>query len=169
MSADLTTALGSLLADRALRDALRRDRSEAARRLRVSEADLDGIDPELLELQAESLIDKRRHEVSKRLPQTMALLAARGPELFREYAGSTWPEGHRRHGVDAARFGGYLAERGLPLCRSEWNRAKFHIGTAWMSIRYARDAWAGGRSRRALELFFRVGGTVRSWALYLGV
>jgi hypothetical protein len=38
-----------------------------------------------------------------------------------------------------------------------------------MSIRYARDAWAGGRSRRALELFFRVGGTVRSWALYLGV
>ena len=168
MSADLTTALGALLADRALREALRRDRSEAARRLQISEADLEDIDPEVLELQAESLIDKRRHEVSKRLPRTMALLAGRGPELFRDYAGGYWPEGHRRHGVDAARFGGFLAERGLPLCRSEWNRAKFHAGTASVSVRYARDAWAGGRPRRALELFFRVGGTVRSWALYLG-
>jgi len=169
MSADLTTALGALLADRSLREALRRDRSEAARRLQVSEADLGGIDPEVLELQAEALIEKRRHEVSKRLPRTMTLLGDRASGLFREYAEGFWPEGHRRHGVDAARFGGILAERGLPLCQSEWNRERFHAGTAPLSIRYARDAWAGGRPRPSLELFVRVGGTVRSWALYLGV
>src|SRR3954471_5305162 len=125
MSADLTTALGALLADPALRQTLRRNLSEVALRLQIPEADLLALNAEDLETQAESLVDKRRSEVFKRLPRTVALLGDRASGLFREHAEGFWPEGHRRHAVDAARFGSALVERGLPLCRSEWNRVRF--------------------------------------------
>jgi hypothetical protein len=169
MSADVTTALGALLADRSLRQALRRNPSEVALRLGIPEADLNALDPEDLEIQAESLIDKRRSEVFKRLPRTVALLGDRASGLFREHAGGFWPEGHRRHEGDAARFGGFLAERGLPLCRSEWNRARFLSGAALLSIRFAPDARVRGRARRAIELYLRAGGSVRSWTFYFGL
>ncbi|HLY11459.1 MAG TPA: hypothetical protein VKW04_19300 [Planctomycetota bacterium] len=166
MPADLTTALGALLSDRTLRETLRRDPREVARRLQIPEADLHALDSEALEIQAESLIDKRRHEVSKQLPRTMALLGDLAPGLFREHAGIFWPEGHRRHVLDAARFGAFLMERGSPLCRSEWNRARFVAGSSPLGVRYAPDVWIGGRSRRAVEVFLRHRGTVRSRALY---
>jgi hypothetical protein len=169
MSPDLTTALGSLLADRELRRTLRRDPREAALRLGISEGELNGLDPEALEIQAESLVDKRRYEVFKRLPRSMKQLGARAPELFREFAEGFWPAGHRRHELDAARFADFLIVRGLPLCRSEGNCARFLAGTMLLSIGWARDVLIGGRPRPALEIFFRIRGRLRSYALYFGL
>lgn len=167
MSAELTTALGALLSNRSLRETLRRDPAEVARQLQVPESDLGALDPEALEIQAESLIEKRCHEVSKRLPRTMALLGDRAASLFRDHAEGFWPEGHRRHLLDAAGFGGFLAGRGLPLCRSEWHRVRFTAGTSSFRVAFARDVRVGGRPRRAVEVFFRFRGTVRACALYL--
>lgn len=99
----------------------------------------------------------------------MSLLGAWAPGLFRDYADRSWPEGHRRHVRDAADFGGFLATRQRPLCRSEWNRARFSAGTSALWVGYARDVWIGGRARGALELFLRWRGSVRSVAIYLGL
>jgi hypothetical protein len=169
MSPELTTALGALLSDRNLRETLRRNSGQAARQLQVPESDLRALDPEALEIQAESLIEKRRNEVAKRLPRTMALLGHRASGLFRDYAGDSWPEGHRRHLLDAARFGSFLTDRKLPLCRSEWNRVRFTAGTSLFSIAFAHDVRIGCRSRGAVEVFYRFRGTVRSCAFYLGL
>src|SRR5690242_15626412 len=97
MPSDLTTVLGALLADRALRISLRRDPAGLARTLQIGEAELQGIDPDDLERQAEALVAKRLQEIHNLLPFTMNLLNPRGASLFKEYAPGVWPEGHLRH------------------------------------------------------------------------
>jgi hypothetical protein len=169
MPADLTTALGALLADRSLRETLRRDPSAAARTLKIDPSALAEIDLGALDRQAESLIDKRYHEVQKRLPQTLNQLTLRGAELFKQYAPGLWPEGHRRHVRDATAFGKFLLDRGLPVCRSEWNRARFAAGFLNLALYYAPDHLIAGRRRKALELFLRFRGTVCCWAIGLGL
>jgi hypothetical protein len=168
MPADLTTALGALLADSALRDRLRRDPEGVARALQVGVAELQTLDPEDLERQAEGLIAKRFYEVRKRLPRTLNVLNPGSPDLFKQYAQGPWPEGHHRHVRDAANFAAFLDARGLPVSRSEWNRVKFHLGSRRAAIHYVPDVEVGGRRRRALQLLFRFRGSVRSCAFYLG-
>lgn len=169
MPADLTGALGSLLADRLLRETLRRDPEAVARALQIDPAVLGEIDRDALDQQAESLIDKRYHEVQKRLPETLNLLNPRGAELFKQYALGPWPEGHRRHIQDAAAFGRFLLDRGLPICRSEWNRMRFTAGPLGMAFYYAPDVPVAGRPRKALQLFLRFRGSIRSCAIYFGI
>jgi hypothetical protein len=165
MSGDLTLALGRLLADPSLRETLRRDAAEASR---VLDVDLRGIDADGLDRQAEALLEKRFHEVSKRLPRTVALLKDGAGRVFWEFAVRSWPEGHDRHLRDAAAFVAYLEERALPLCRSEIHRLQFVLGNSRLALRYAPDVWAGGRSRKAVQLLVRTGVSVRSFALYFG-
>lgn len=169
MSADLTIALGRLLSDGALRETLRRDPEAASRLLGVDIELLRELDPVGLEQQARGLIDKRFHEVAKRLPRTVDGLGARSTGVFVEYAGGAWPEGHDRHLHDAAAFGAFLEQRGLPVCRSELNRVRFACGKMPISIRLAPDVWAAGRSRWAIQVLIRWNAGVRSLALYLGL
>jgi hypothetical protein len=166
MPADLTTVLGRLLADPALRAELRRDPGAVARLLDADAAALRELYLEDLERQAETLLDKRFHEVEKLLPQTVAQLGARAAEAFREHALGYWPEGCWRHAEDAAAFGRFLEERKLPRSESELNRLHFAMGTGRLSLRFAADARVGGRPRRALQLLYRRRGAVRSLAFY---
>jgi hypothetical protein len=168
MSGDLTIALGKLLSDAALRETLRRDPEAASTLLDIDVATLRGLDPDGLEQQAQGLIDKRFHEVAKRIPRTVAGLGARSAGTFRDYAAGAWPEGHDRHLKDAAAFGTFLERRGLPVCRSEMNRVRFASGRMPISIRVAPDVWAAGRSRRAVQILIRRAEGVRSLALYFG-
>lgn len=165
MPAELTTVLGRLLADPALRAEFRRDPAATAREL---DADLSGIDPVELECQAATLVDKRFHEVAKLLPRTIALLGADAARVFGAHAGLFWPEGHRRHAEDAVAFGRFLQERRFPCCRSELHRLLFAMGKGRLSFRFVPDAWVGGRARRALQVLYRRRGAVGSLAVTLG-
>jgi len=169
MSGELTLAMGRLLTDASLRKTLRQDPEEASRILNVDAQTLREIDSEALEFQSQGLIDKRFHEAAKRLPRTLAGLVGGGGPVFREYAASRWPEGHDRHLQDCAGFVGFLESRGLPLCRAERNRVLFASGSSRIAFRWAPDVWAGGRPRRAIQILIRIGSTVRSCALYLGL
>jgi hypothetical protein len=168
MPADFTTVLGRLLADPALRAELRRDPGAVARALDADAAALHEIEIDDLERQAETLLDKRFHEVAKLLPLTVAGLGAAAPEVFREHALGHWPEGHRRHAADASAFGRFLEGRGLPRSASELHRLRFAMGTGRLSLGFVADAWVGGRPRRALQLLYRRRGAVRSLAFYAG-
>ncbi|MBI3858437.1 MAG: hypothetical protein HY293_22360 [Planctomycetes bacterium] len=168
MPADLTTVLGRLLSDPALRAELRRDAAAAARSLDADPAEISALDVDGLERQAEMLVEKRLHEVGKLLPLTLAALGGEAAARFREHAALCWPGGHRRHAEDAAAFGRYLEARGLPRSRSELNRLRFAMRGGRISLGFVPDARVGGRPRRALQLLFRRRGAVRSWALTLG-
>lgn len=165
MPADLTTVLGRLLADGALRSEFRRDPAATARSLDV---DLSGIDPEELERQAATLVDKRFREAARLLPRTIVMLGGDAERVFAAHAGLFWPQGHRRHADDAAAFGRFLRDRELPCCRSELNRLAFGMGRGRLAFRFVPDAWVGGRARRALQVLYRRRGAVRSLAIYLG-
>lgn len=166
MPLELAEALGRLLADPALRREFRRDPAGTAARL---DATLSGIDPAALEKQAESLVAKRLHEVAKLMPRTFERLGPAASGLFRGFAGTRWPRGHRRHLEDAVAFGRSL--RGHPaLCRSEWNRLRFALEGGRCSIRLVPDARAGGRDRAALQVLWRDDrGGVRSAAVWFGL
>jgi hypothetical protein len=165
MPADLTTVLGRLLADPALRAEFRRDPAATARRL---DADLSAIDPDELERQAETLVDKRFHEVAKLLPRTIALQGGDAARIFAAHASLFWPEGHRRHADDAVAFVRFLRERDFPWVRAEYTRLVFAMRGSRLSFRLVPDAWVGGRARRALQILYRRRGAVRSLALYFG-
>lgn len=82
MPADRAAALARLLTEAPLRGLLRRDPGEAARRLDVERAWLDALDPEGLDAQAETLLDKRWGELARLLPRTLAGLGAEARGLF---------------------------------------------------------------------------------------
>ncbi len=165
MPADLTTVLGRLLSDPALRAEFRRDPDATALALDV---ELSGIDPEELDHQAATLVDKRFHEVSALLPRTISALGPDAARIFREHADGFWPVGHRRHAEDAVAFGRWLEVRRLPRSQSELRRLRFALSGGRLSLGFVNDAWVGGRSRRALQVLFRRRGVVRSVAIYLG-
>jgi hypothetical protein len=165
---DAATVLGRLLADPAARAMLRRDPLLAAGALDADPALLESLDLDGLEEQARGLVEKRFHEVAKLLPWTVAGLGPEAPAVFARHAAAFWPEGHRRHALDAESFARFLESRSLPLCRSEVNRLRFGMGGSRFGIRWVSDALVEGRSRRALQILYRRRGAVRSLALYLG-
>lgn len=96
-----------LLGSTALRRLLREDPNAFARQLGIGEPtlrELTSVDATALERQAQGLLEKRWHEIRKRIPRTAAQLGSKGYELFLVDAERTWPEGHRRHWLDAWAF-----------------------------------------------------------------
>ena len=67
------------------------------------------IDAGSLEHQADTLIQKRWHEVTKLLPNTIEKIDDVWT-IFRYFATRSWPEGHLRHFVDAHNFVSFLEE-----------------------------------------------------------
>src|SRR5437868_139204 len=95
-----TTALGRLLADRALRELFTRDRGECMRRLSIDANDAPifmALDAAQLQAQADTLAQKRLHEVRRLLPMTFARLEDAAAGVFDAYAQDVWPEGHTRY------------------------------------------------------------------------
>jgi hypothetical protein len=155
---DLITALGQLLADRHLRDAFERDPDTVALRLRVKAQDralFSRLDPHELEVQARTLLRKRLHEVRQLLPMTARHLASTFNAAFLEYAETRWPQGHRRHLLDACDFSRHLERRGLVVCRSEANRARFEAARARLRIGLVPNPPVRGGPSTALQVLYR--------------
>ena len=108
---DWVTAQTMLLTDRGLRDSFRLHPETVARELKVGRSEVKWfvlLNPDQLEAQAHTLLQKRFHEVGKLLPGTFAALAEEAWGLFADYSTTYWPEGHRRHLLDAAQFAQHL-------------------------------------------------------------
>lgn len=120
--ADVISVMGRLLADQAMREQFREAPREVAKRLGLQGNDLElvcGLDPAQLESQAETLLLKRWHEITKLLPSTLAALED-GLSLFRFYASQSWPEGARRHRDDAVGFMEFLRHNQFAVDKAEW-------------------------------------------------
>lgn len=145
-STDVTevAVLSRLLTDAALRRRFAEDPARVAEELTSDTeqlAFLSSLDATQLEAQAETLIGKRRHEVAQILPQTWRQLGTAAADLFQSFVdASPWPEGHRRHLVDADAFAGWLVEQTprRPI-QSEWNRIRFILSARRMSVNFVRD------------------------------
>ena len=169
---DLTTALGRLLSDAALRREHARDPEALARRLDVDAAHLAaflGLDRDGLEIQAEALIAKRFHEASELLPETTARLGGTARARFFELAETSWPTGHRRHLADAVAFCGHLARGdGAGPCPAEHNRLRFVLERRRLAAYFVRRWPDGGRGRAALQILRRPSrGGVRQTVVFL--
>ena len=105
-----------MLQDPGLRAAFRSDPRETAGRLGLAAHDLDAfldLNADQLDRQAFALVAKRWHEVVRLAPNTVGNLGDEGPQLFRFHAQSYWPDGHRRHLLDARRFLQFLLKNGV--------------------------------------------------------
>ena len=168
----LTTALAHLLSEAALREAYRQDRWQAARRLSIRKSDLGAflaIDPVALEKQAQALLNKRFHEVSRLLPETFSRLGQETRGFFATYAKTLWPRGYTRHLQDAYAFCQYLHDQGVRgVSRAEFNRLAFILDRRRLAVHLVSDLRAKGRLRRALQILYRGRDRCpRQFALYL--
>ncbi len=159
MAIDLTTALGRLLTDPALRSEFFQNRAATLETLGLDPAAagvLQQIDETTFERQAQGLIDKRFHEVMKMLPMTLRLLGEDASRTFQEYAGAFWPDGHRRHLIDAVEFCRYLRDqkRG-PVCRPEQNTVEFRLSQRRFRIHLVTDYYVHDKRRLAIQVLTR--------------
>ncbi|MDG2221771.1 MAG: hypothetical protein P8L85_10335 [Rubripirellula sp.] len=156
----LIEILGRLLQDRGLRERLAKDRAAVAKELGIA-ADqasfIDGLNVHQLEAQAESLIQKRQHEVSRVIPETWSRLGRQWQVQFRQYAAkAAWPQGHRRHFIDAAMFCKFLKAKGVSgYLRSEHQRADFLAGNQRLSIRIVNDLIFKDKEHWAIQFCIR--------------
>ena len=157
--ADWVALHARLLASHELRCLLKRNPVELARRLNLGVNALPGLnalDVEALEMQAQGLVEKRWHEVRKLLPQTAANLGSEGPAMFATYAEGHWPEGHRRHLLDAAAFGRHLGStHSALLVESEVERIGFMAGGARCGLRFHLRLTNGNSFGPGLQILWR--------------
>ncbi len=165
---DLTSALGLLLSDRALRELRAHDPQAAARKLNLRAADLAAfaaLDPAGLEEQAAALLQKRFYEVAQLLPQTCARLGEKAYARFLAYAEHAWPTGHLRHWLDVVGFGDHLRKARAPeLCRAEYNRVAFVTADRRLLIALVRE----NSALPSLQILYRRKGEPRQMGIKLG-
>ncbi len=164
--------LGLLLRDRELRHRFAIDRSAVLQEFGIApdQASLFCVlDSGQLDVQAESLIRKRRFEVARLLPKTWLRLGRQAPVKFRQYVDqSPWPEGHRRHLADASMFCRFLRESApTEYLRSEHHWVAFLAGDRPVAIRAVPDLVIRGKQRWAVLVCFRRNGLAIRKAFYL--
>ena len=124
----LVVAIAKLLSSPELRVAFEQSPSHVAKELNVAKNDVDAfvaLDSQQLNRQANTLLNKRWHEVQRLVPLTIESLGKGANEVFRYYATKDWPIGHRRHPVDAFRFLQFLiANQILEPNRMEFKRMR---------------------------------------------
>ncbi len=164
--------LGLLLRDRELRRRFAIDRSAVLQEFGIA-PDQASIFSELdsgqLDIQAESLIRKRRFEVARLLPETWLRLGSQAPVKFRQYVDqSSWPEGHRRHLTDASMFCRFLRESAPEeYSRSEHHWVAFRADDRSFTIRAVPDLSIRGKQRWGALVCFRRNGLAIRKAFYL--
>lgn len=168
---DAVKTLAMLLQDRELRHRFASDRMAVVRELGVAADQIPFVcelDTQQLNDQAESLIDKRRSEVARLLPQTWLRLGAEANQQFLRYSDQApWPEGFRRHFIDAAMFCQYLQRKTSKAhLRSEQHRVAFLASDQAFSVRVLPDLIFRGRKRWAVQLCTRRKGAVTSKAYH---
>lgn len=174
MECDFTTALGRLLTEPKLRAEFARNPVGTARALAVREQDiasLVALDGNGLETQAQTLLQKRLHEVRRLLPITFEQLGPDAPALFLSYAVGHWPEGHARHRLDAVQFCEFLLRRNVrEVYLPEIHRARFGLTKQKCSVRFVRRYRVNGRPKCVVQVLYRQRlGTVRQFVLYFGL
>lgn len=161
---DFTQAVARLLSDRVLRERFRADPESVAVALTNNATDrslVAGLDSAQLEMQAETLLAKRRHQVAARLPKTWALSES-APGLFDAYAAERpWPRGHRRHEHDSLAFIRWLAEHDRAWQFAEMARLEFQLSSRRVRLRriHGANTWPGWL------LLFRTRSGIRVWQL----
>jgi glucan biosynthesis protein len=131
-SVDLTTAIGRLLSDAGLRTVFRGSPNVAAEMINLDTKDVAmfiQLDISQIEDQAATLLNKRWNEVRSLIPKTVQDLGEEAHDLFMFYANQNWPEGHRRHPLDAFQFLQFLIGNkihrpsGMELKRVRWMKS----------------------------------------------
>ena len=157
---DAVKALGLLLRDRDLRLRFANDRDATVKKLNIAPGQrsfFSALDARQLDAQAESLIRKRRSEVSRLVPMTWLRLGTQAHVKFRQYADrSPWPKGHRRHLTDASMFCHFLQEiDAAEYVASEHQWVSFLTNDRSCSIRFLNDVALDGRKRWAVQICLR--------------
>jgi hypothetical protein len=144
-------------------DELRLRRADRAAFLALS---LDQV-----EAQAEALLRKRFHQISKLLPLAMERMGDDAWAHFRRYAEGHWPEGHRRHLEDALEFVRYLkAQEVGELSWRELHRLQFLLSERRVAVHVLWGFAVRGRRRPALQLLVRGGaGRVGEYLTYFSL
>lgn len=155
-SNDEVSLLARLLGDAEVRRRFVGDSQLVARELTDDPATVEflmRLDHLQLESQAETLVAKRKHEVSQLLPETWERLGSSSASLFKSYAAeSIWPDGHDRHLKDAESFGSWLVGRARSeLVMTELHRVRFLLSRRRLSVRIVRGGLIGFR----VQILFR--------------
>jgi hypothetical protein len=164
---DAVRAMGLLLRDRELRLRFENDRKAIIKELNIAPGQRSyvfGLDLRQLDAQAESLIRKRRAEVAHLVPKTWFRLGSEAHLQFRQYVDhSPWPEGHRRHLVDASMFCQFLRNNtASEYLRSEHHWVSFLANDRSFSVRLLDDLVVLGRERWAVQFCVRWNGVATS-------
>lgn len=164
--------LGRLLSDRDLRESFCRNAGAALEPFALQLADkavLVALKPEHLRRQAQLLVEKRRSEVRRFLPVLFARLGTEAETLFAEHATTCWPEGHRRHLLDAAHFLRFVRRRHpFVLDGVESARVTFLADSKRvMSLSFFARCSGGVDGGPGVQLLVRSRGRIRQWRLFL--
>lgn len=156
---DLITALGRLLRDGALRDALALNPASVVAKLDVREIDRQAIMqliPEDLEFQARALLRKRLDAIRQLVPETCRRLGQEAWPAFHRYARTQWPAGRNPAVQDAYEFSRYLKNHHAgSLCGMEWNRLQFAQSRNRLSLRWVRRQAAAKAVGPMIQVFLR--------------
>jgi hypothetical protein len=160
--ADWVTLHARLLASRELRRLLRQDQAGLARWLDWPPNELQTfarLNPDDLDRQARGLVEKRWHEVRRLIPRTVRRLGPEGKQLFEIYADTHWPEGHRRHLLDARMFLEQLRQNDNQLPdAAEAARIRFSANACPLAIHFHKRLGCGVRSGPGIQVLWRRGG-----------
>ncbi|MCB1216008.1 hypothetical protein KDL44_01345 [bacterium] len=116
--------------------------------------DLDAVQ---LESQAATLVGKRWRAVSELIPESSLGNSSLTAALFREYADQYWPEGHRRHELDAVSFLRFCRGLGLRISTAELARLEISLGQRSFSLLPVR-LQCGRRRKFGILLLIRGSG-----------
>lgn len=170
---DAVEVMGLLLRDRELRIRFANAPSAVVRELGLVPSQASfvcALDLRQLSVQAESLIRKRQSEVARLVPKTWLRLGREAGVQFHQYADqSPWPEGHRRHLLDASLFCRFLREKtASEYLRSEHHWVAFLASDRLFSVQLCDDLIVFGKARWAVQFCVRRNGVPTSRALYFG-
>jgi hypothetical protein len=157
---DFITALGRLLRDGALRDALAANPDAVAAQLNLRPGDaaaLAQLVPADLEFQARVLLGKRCDLVRRIIPESCRRLGGETWPVFHAYARTNWPTREPSAAHDAHGFCRHLQQHQPDsLCRAELNRLRFALSQKRFALHFIRRRPPHNQPRPALQLFFRL-------------
>lgn len=157
---DFINALGRLLRDGALRDALATNPYAVAAHLKLRDGDaaaLAQLIPAELEFQAGVLIRKRLDLVCRILPETCRRLGAETWPVYLAYARTCWPKREQSATHDAHGFCRHLQQHQPDcLCPAEVNRLRFAVSSKRFALHIIRRRPPPPRTQPILQLFFRL-------------
>lgn len=171
---DVVNALGQLLHDQRLLKRFIEDRESVIAELGITKdqsAFFLNLKDTQLKTQADSLVRKRWGEVAELIPNTWVRLGKKAILRFNQYADEAeWPDGHRRHFLDADQFCEFLRRQApAGYLKSEHHWIKFLCHPKRISVRFVNDFIVKGKKRFAIQCCYRHRGRPRFKAFYLGV